>query len=130
MSTCYLDTSALAKLAVHEAGTPALLAWLAQEERIVVTSALTQVELMRAAARHSRAAVDVAAAAIDRLDVIAMTAEILSVAARLEPASLRTLDAIHLATALAIRADLTSFVVYDRRLIDAAHAADLPVVVP
>ena len=57
-------------------------------------------------------------------DVLAATAS------RLTPAGLRTLDAVHLATALAIRSDLDAFVTYDDRLAEAARAVGLPVVRP
>ena len=43
------------------------------------------------------------------------------------PATVRSLDAIHLGTALHTRRALTSFVTYDRRLLDAARTAGLPV---
>jgi predicted nucleic acid-binding protein len=46
------------------------------------------------------------------------------------PATVPSLDAVHLATALRIRAQLTSFVTYDRRLADAATAAGLTVDAP
>ena len=43
------------------------------------------------------------------------------------PATVRGLDAIHLGTALCSRSSLTSFVTYDKRLLDAAQAAGLPI---
>jgi predicted nucleic acid-binding protein len=43
------------------------------------------------------------------------------------PATVRSLDAIHLGTALHSRPGLTSFVTYDKRLLDAARTAGLPV---
>ncbi|MFI7401643.1 hypothetical protein ACIBW9_14410 [Streptomyces sp. NPDC049541] len=48
----------------------------------------------------------------------------------MNPATVRSLDAIHLATALRVRSQLTSFVTYDRRLADAAQAAGLTVDMP
>ena len=51
-------------------------------------------------------------------------------AAAVEPPALRTLDAIHLATALAVREDLTTIVTYDRRLAAAAERVHLEVSVP
>jgi hypothetical protein len=44
-----------------------------------------------------------------------------------KPAEVRSLDAVHLGTALHSRRGLTSFVTYDKRLLDAAQAAGLPV---
>ena len=54
----------------------------------------------------------------------------MAAAAALEPAELRTLDAIHLATALAVREDLAGLVTYDRRLAAAAERLDLEVFAP
>jgi predicted nucleic acid-binding protein len=55
---------------------------------------------------------------------------LLTAAARVEPTSLRALDAIHLATALSLGHDLSGIVVYDRRLADAARGAGLTVWAP
>lgn len=53
-----------------------------------------------------------------------------SLAAALQPPLLRTLDAIHLASALSIGGDLIAFVTYDRRLFAAASLARLPALAP
>ena len=54
----------------------------------------------------------------------------LAEATALEPAGLRTLDALHLATALTIRSDIGAFLAYDDRLAAAAASRGLPVVAP
>ena len=59
-----------------------------------------------------------------------MTASVLTRAAGARPVTLRALDALHLASALAIRHDLSAFVSYDKRLLTAAEEAGLPVVSP
>jgi hypothetical protein len=64
------------------------------------------------------------------LDLVDLDAELVDTAAVVQPASLRTLDAIHLAGALRMGADLSALVTYDQRLVDAARAAGLPVVSP
>ncbi|MDT7763459.1 MAG: uncharacterized protein QOC63_2879, partial [Mycobacterium sp.] len=55
---------------------------------------------------------------------------IAAIAATIPPAELRTLDAIHLATAHAHRNSLTAFCAYDRRLLEAAESQHLPIVSP
>jgi predicted nucleic acid-binding protein len=64
------------------------------------------------------------------LDLVPVSGRVLSDAASLRPPFLRTLDAIHLATAVAIRTGLSAFLTYDKRLAAAAEAAGLPVVAP
>ena len=64
----------------------------------------------------------------EAVNVLAFDARIAARAAALRPASLRTLDAIHLATALELAGDLTAFVSYDDRLSAAARDLGLPVV--
>ena len=132
MSVVYLDTSALVKLAVVEAESSALQNWLSGVEEVTTfaTSALTRVELTRAARRHGPAAVESAERVLTGLHVVALLPEILADAAVLDPPALRTLDALHLATARRIGTSLSGFVAYDHRLVDAAAAASLPVLSP
>jgi predicted nucleic acid-binding protein len=61
---------------------------------------------------------------------VGLTDEVLSKAAGGRPPTLRVIDAIHLASALAIRRELTAFVAYDKRLLAAAKAAGLPTASP
>lgn len=129
MSVAYVDTSALVKLVVREPESDALRSWLSgpAAPATLATSALTRVELVRAARRHSLAAVAVAESVLSTIDHIAITAEVLADAASLLPTTMRSLDAIHLATARAIGASLSLFVAYDHRLINAAAGAGLPI---
>ena len=55
---------------------------------------------------------------------------VLRVAAQLDPPAVRTIDAIHIATALRVRGMLAAFMSYDRRQLEAAAAVGLPVVTP
>ena len=67
---------------------------------------------------------------LTRIALVDVDRRILAAAAALEPVDLRTLDAIHLATALAVREELDVLVTYDRRLRAAAERADLGVEAP
>jgi predicted nucleic acid-binding protein len=132
VTVAYLDTSALVKLVVAEPETRALLTWLRRSSAgmDLTTSALGRVELIRAARRHSPAAVAAAEELMTGISKVTMTPEVLADAAMLSAAALRTLHAIHLATARRIGGSLTAFLVYDARLRLAAEAAGLPVVAP
>ena len=134
MTGCYLDASAIVKLATDEPESLALRAWVKGRSPLL-TSRISTVEVARAIARKD----DGSAAAAGRSAVreaftsVAITeldADIASHAADLEPSTLRALDAIHLATALAFGDELTVVVTYDARLADAASAAGLEVVAP
>jgi uncharacterized protein len=133
VTACYLDSSALVKLATREPETDALRAHL-EGFSGRATSRLASVEAPRALARRGAESVAVAAQAVaevvEGLLLIELDAAIATIAAELQPASLRSLDAIHLASALALGSELDVFVTYDRRLTDAARAAGLTVVQP
>lgn len=123
----YLDASAIVKLVVSELESPMLLHWYVEVER-AVTSRIGIVETRRAIRRrpHDEARL---ADVIDALEVFELDAEIDQRASAIAALSLRTLDAIHVATALAIPG-LGSFVTYDDRLAEAARTVGLPVVRP
>lgn len=126
----YLDTSALVKLVVAEAETDALLAWLLGADRRPVACDLVRTELLRAVRRTAPDRAVQARAVLDRLTLLTVTAATFEAAGRLDPPALRSLDAVHLASALAIGDELDAVVTYDDRLADAAHAHGLPVVAP
>jgi predicted nucleic acid-binding protein len=67
---------------------------------------------------------------LEGLVIVELDESMASIAATVEPSQLRSLDAIHLASALALGPDLETFVSYDARLADAARAAGLTVVAP
>jgi hypothetical protein len=127
----YLDASALVKLVVTEPESGALMEFLrAWPDR--VSSALSLAEVPRAL-RHARfgtAERHRARRLLARLALVDVDRRILAAAAALDPPELRTLDAIHLATALAVREDLAGLVTYDRRLATAAERVDLEVLAP
>ena len=127
----YLDASALVKLAVAEPESSALAAYLEDAEALL-TSAVAAVEVPRAVRTigASKRALAVAADVLARCYRIELDSETSAAAAGVLPPELRTLDAIHLASALRVRSELDACVVYDRRLAAAAVAAGLPTVAP
>jgi predicted nucleic acid-binding protein len=74
--------------------------------------------------RAGRANVVLSSIALVSMDDVAPTAEVIG------DRALRSLDAIHLATAHELRTELTAFVCYDKRLSDSAHTLGLPVEAP
>jgi predicted nucleic acid-binding protein len=127
----YLDSSALMKLVRREAETDALHAWLQERrEQPVVSSELGRVEVLRAARRAGGPVLTEARAVVGDLDLIPLDRAVQDVACDIGDPMLRTLDALHLASALLLGDALTAFVAYDHRLADGAHAAGLSVVTP
>lgn len=126
----YLDTSALAKLVVTEAETPELERWLREEDRAPVSSDLARTELLRMVRRVAPDRAVRAREVLDALDLLLVTTPTFEAAARLDPAALRTLDAIHLAAALDLGDELHGLVTYDVRLADAARANGVAVIAP
>jgi uncharacterized protein len=115
----YLDASALVKLVVGEPESGALRRYL-RSRPARVTCALSRVEVPRAVRQYGVHAVNRARLLFQRLDVIALDDELLDRAASIEPAVLRSLDAIHLAAAWTLGDELTGIVTYDDRLAAAA----------
>jgi predicted nucleic acid-binding protein len=127
----YIDTSALVKLVATESESAALIDWLnSRLDEPLVTSIVGRIELTRAAARIGDAAVVAAQRLAATVDTLVLSDSIASQAAILSPTTLRTLDAIHLATAYEYRQRLSAFCVYDQRLVEAARNHALPVTSP
>jgi len=123
----YLDSAAVVKLAHAEPESSALRGWLDDRaETGWISSVLTEIESFRALARYAPEAVSRLPAVLDQIDLIDLDPPIRILAQAVRPAAVRSLDAIHLGTALHARRALTSFVTYDKRLLDAARAAGLP----
>ena len=124
----YLDSAAVVKLAHAEPESPALRRWLDERaETGWISSVLTQIESFRALARYAPNVVSRLPAVLDQIDLIDLDPRIRILAQAVSPVTVRSLDAIHLGTALHSGPGLTSFVTYDKRLLDAARAAGLPV---
>ena len=127
----YLDSSALLKLLFQEAESDDLEQWLsARQPAGLVSSEIAKLEVIRASRRLDPGVVAAARALVSQLDLIPLNGALLTESAEAGEPLLRTLDAIHLASALAIRQELTAFVVYDDRLYEAAEAAGLNPVSP
>jgi hypothetical protein len=123
----YLDSAAVVKLVHAEPESPALRAWLDERaEAGWISSVLVEIESFRALTRHAPDAVARLHPVLDQIDLIDLSPGVRILAQTVRPVTVRSLDAIHLGTALTIRPSLTSFVTYDKRLLDAATAAGLP----
>jgi uncharacterized protein len=123
----YLDSAAVVKLVHAEAESQALREWLdARAETGWISSVLTEIESFRALARYAPEAITRLPAVLDLIDLVGLEPQVRILAQTAKPATARSLDAIHLGTALHARPVLTSFVTYDKRLLDAARAAGLP----
>jgi predicted nucleic acid-binding protein len=124
----YLDSAAVVKLAHAEAETQALRSWLdGRAETGWISSVLTEIEAFRALARYAPTAASRLPTVLDQISLIELTPQIRSRAQIARPVTVRSLDAIHLATALEWSAELISFLTYDKRLLAAAEAIGLPV---
>lgn len=125
----YLDSSALVKLVVREAESVALKEWLAAQPAVPrVSSALVRGEVPRAVFAGGDIAAFKARMVLDDVAQIPLTPGLLDEAGGFAT-PLRSLDAIHLVSALRING-LQSFVAYDKRLLSAAQDAGLPVAAP
>jgi predicted nucleic acid-binding protein len=91
---------------------------------------LAAVEVPRAASRSGGDASTAVADVLEVVNLIALDMRVVEAAAVLVPSALRTLDAIHLASAVSLGADVAGFVTYDERLAKAATSAGLQVLAP
>ncbi len=129
MPATYVDSSALVKLVVAEAESDQLRAALELHPE-QIASALVEVEVVRAVRRAAPDLTHQARRVVEQLTVIEVNETIRSRAALMDPTTLRSLDALHLATALEIGADLDAIVTYDTRMAAAAAALDMTVLAP
>ena len=125
----YVDTSAIVKLAVREPESAALRRYL-RRKRPLVTSALARTEVARALLPLGPDAVVRGEEVLRRIDIVRMNDQILRAAGSMLPLELRSLDAIHLATAVALGEDLARVCTYDGRMAAGAGALGLAVVAP
>lgn len=127
----YLDTSAFVKLIWSERETVSLQQFLAERtEMPLVSSALLTVEVRRAVLREDPTQMPRVDLLLTRVGQVAATRAILEAAGRLLDPYLRSLDTIHLATALLLHQNLHALVTYDKRLTSAAERQHLPVATP
>ena len=128
--TLYLDTSALVKLLVSEAESEQLRGYLADRRALRrVASGLVRTELRRAASRISADLLGSAERLLSSLALVRVDDALLDIAGTLGPPAMRTLDAVHLASALRV-APLTALVSYDLRIQGAAATLGIPVAAP
>lgn len=126
----YLESSAAVKLLRLESETIALRQYcdrVVESGDVLLTAALTETELRRAAQRWNRPQESVTAI-LDRLDVADMERAVFTAAGVLSGPHLRSLDALHVAAALYLNAEV--LVSYDRRQIEAAAANGIRTVSP
>lgn len=128
LTLCF-DSSALVKLVRPERETDALRTLLARAGQCYA-SALVRAEVPRAARRIGPRAIARAHLVVDELDLIDADEILLGESAKVGDAGLRTLDAIHLATAMSLGDDLDALVTYDRRMAGAARELGIPVEAP
>jgi uncharacterized protein len=130
----YLDSAALVKLVRVEAESQALVDWLNEQAgQRFVASALVEVEVPRALRRSQPDVLGAVAATLARIDRIEIDAAVRATAAAYVDPHLRSLDAVHLATAdqlVASGKTIAAFITYDTRLAAAAEAVGLVVVAP
>ena len=129
MAATYLDSSALVKLAVGEPESAALRRYL-RRRRPLVSSALARTEVLRSLLLEGDEAVARGRSVLDRVELIRVNDRILNAAATLLPVEVRSLDAIHLATARQLEADLGLLVTYDERMLDAANQLGIRTAAP
>jgi predicted nucleic acid-binding protein len=125
----YVDSSGIVKLAVAEPESAALRRYL-RSRRPLVSSALARTEVLRALLPLGDEAVARGYEVLKRMELARITDRILASAGTLLPAQLRSLDAIHLVTAIELGDSLARVVTYDERLAAAATAAGLAVISP
>lgn len=125
----YFDASAIVKLVVDEPESAELREY-ARGAVSTATSIVGLIEARRAADRRGGIDPRAMAFALGGFEVLVLDQPIADGAVAVAPAAIRTLDAIHIATARELGDDLEALVTYDERMADAARAADLPVVSP
>ena len=125
----YLDTSALVKLVVAEPETRALEKWL-RPRTAVVSSDLARTELLRAVRRAHPISMVRAREVLDAMALLTLSTRVCERAALLDPAVLRSLDAIHIAAALQLGDELEGVVTYDYRLAQGCAVHGIVTVAP
>jgi predicted nucleic acid-binding protein len=119
------------KRIVEEVESAALLRWMSHHPSLV-TSVVAKVEVARACRRIGASAgvLERAEQTLAALGMLRLDEFVVRMASRLEPATLRSLDCVHLGSAVSIGPSLAGMVTYDERLADASRSAGLVVVQP
>lgn len=129
MPTVYLDTSVLGRVLLDEPDTPAIRRELSRFERHI-SSRLLGLELRRLALREDMS--EYVDELIFGIVLIPLDEEMLATAEAIAPPAVRTLDAIHLATAvrLADAGELDALMTYDKQLAAGARQHNITVLSP
>lgn len=117
----YVDSSAIVKLAVAEPESAALRQYLSRR-RPLVSSTLAQTEVARALMPSGPEAVARGEFVLRRIQLLRVNDRVLTEAGQITPTELRSLDAIHLASARQLGASVRQIVTYDERMAEAAKA--------
>ena len=125
-----IDSSALVKLIVNEQHSKSLSSWIDGCKQDLFISELARTEVSRAIARVDPNLNKQFNAIVTRFGVIRVSTQVLTIAAFLSPTTLRTLDAIHLASCVILGDDLTGFVTYDNAQASAASINSIEVITP
>ena len=125
----YLDSSAIVKLAVREPESLALRRYLRRRQPLI-SSALARTEVLRALLPAGDEAVTRGRTVLQRIDLVRVNDRILNAAGVLRPPDLRSLDAIHLATADELGDELSALVTYDDRMVNAGKQLGYRIVQP
>jgi uncharacterized protein len=125
----YLDSSAIVKLVVREPESAALRRYL-RRRRPLISSALARTEVARALLPFGGDVVARGQDVLTRFDLARVNDRVLTAAGSMLPENIRSLDAIHLATAQQLGADLARIVTYDDRMSRAARALGFMVAAP
>lgn len=128
MTTWYLDTSAALKLIIREAESKALIDAIGSTRPTLAASFLLETELRRVSHRVPEVSQALVTSLLDRVDLYEASPAVFRQAGLLPGAHLRSLDALHLATAIGIGAD--DILTYDQRFADAALQVGLSVIAP
>lgn len=129
MAATYLDSSAIVKLVIAEPKSSALRRFLRRRRRGCPALWRAPRSCGRCCGRAG-GGVARARAVLARLDLVRLNDRLLEAAGELQPAELRSLDAIHLATARQLGSDLGHVVSYDERMLDTARRLGLPTAAP
>jgi uncharacterized protein len=124
----YLDTSALVKLVAEETESPELFDFIGNDE--IFSSLLARTELIRAVARKHERLIESAEELLSDISYVAVNRVITGAAAWVQPLTLRSLDAIHVSSAVRMRGGLRAVVTYDHRMIEIGRSAGMDVVSP
>jgi len=129
MAGVYLDSSAIVKLAVREPESDALRRHL-RRRRPWISSSLARTEVLRALLPAGEAAVVAGRAVLACCDLVRVNDRVLNIAGTMPPPALRSLDAIHLATAERLGSDVSELVTYDERMAEVAREMGYRVLSP